>query len=194
MKVSLKEARRIERRIQEKGINKGYPLRAHINIYTETDASVDITKAEKNVEDGIFNAVSLINARSNVRRLIQETNETSGINALIAMREEYIRILSVWEGVSCVGEEIKPTAVVKRSVEVKLARAESGKEDYYSSRADAVEFTAVSEELHKISIEQVRVTQAKIDRCDDELAGLNALTKIEITNDIIELLQQNNII
>ena len=35
MKISLKEARRTERRIQEKGLRKGYPLRAKINIFSD---------------------------------------------------------------------------------------------------------------------------------------------------------------
>lgn len=194
MKTSLKEARRIERRIQEKGINKGCSLHARINIYTKPPVALDICDAEFKVEDDVINSIALIEARFKIRRLIQETNETSGINLLITMREESIKILNIWEKISAVGEEIKPVKIVQCSVEAKLARVKSGKEDYYSSHPDTVEFVAVSEKLYKIAVENVRDTQRKIDQCDDDLAGLNALTKVKISDDIVELLQSNNII
>ena len=192
MKVSLKEARRIERRIQEKGIRKGYPLRANINIFSDVPVETAIDLESNRVEASVETHAALIKARSAVRRQIQTTNEAAGINALIAEREEYIRLLSLWEVVT--SEDLKPSDVIARTVENKRTRAESGKEDYYSSRADAVEFIAVTEDLSAFAEEESRRLQRRIDECDDKLAGTNATTKLEISEEIVTLLAKEKII
>jgi len=194
MKVSLKEARRTERRIQENELSNAISLTSDISIYTDDSVITEIANAKDKTELNIFNKIGLINARATIRRSIQETNESSGINALIAKREEYIRILSVWEDVKNASENVKPDAIIMRDIEAKSARSAAGKDDYYSSRQNAVEFTAISDEVIKLAVERVRDTQLKIDKCDDELAGLNATVKVELNPTIIGLLKENNII
>lgn len=194
MKISLKEARRIERRIQEKGIRKGYPLRANINIFSDVQVEAAIDIEAGRVEESVELHANFIKARSAIRREIQIVNEESGINQMIARREEYIRLLGLWEDIVQTGDELKDASVIARTVENKLARATNGKDDYYSSRPDTVEFIAVTEELYESAEEDARSCQRIIDECDDQLAALNATTKIEIPSDVATLLAEQKII
>jgi hypothetical protein len=194
MKVSLKEARRIERRIQEKGIRKGYPLRANINIFSDVPVEVAIDIEAERVEETVELHANFIKARSAIRRQIQVTNETSGINELIAQREEYIRLLSLWEDILETAEDLKDGAIVARTVENKRERATNGKEAYYGSNSDTVEFVAVTDDLYAYAGEEARNCQHNIDACDDQLAALNATTKIELSTEIALLLSKQKII
>jgi len=194
MKVSLKEARRIERRIQEKGLRKGYPLRAHINIFSDTPVEEAIEQEAERVEESVDVTMNLIFARADIRRAIQVTNESAGINELIARRETYIKLLGMWEDIRETGGDLKTEDVILRTIENKRNRAENGKEDYYSSRTDTVEFVAVTNELYTKSRAMSLETQAIIDDCDDNLAALNATTKIEIADRLVEFLKEQEII
>jgi len=193
MKISLKEARRIERRIQEKGLRKGYPLRANINIYSDENIEDEIDAAAEKAQNNVLATVELIHARSVIRRLIQQTNETSGINELIAKREEYIRLITIWNDVSETGEDIKQPEIIVRTIEAARKRAEAGADASYYAK-DTVQFTAISDKLYDIAAAEVRNKQRLIDKCDDELAGLNATTKIELSERIQSLLEEHDII
>lgn len=193
MKVSLKEARRIERRIQEKALSKGYSLRSNINIYDTVSVQNEIKKAAAAAELRVTNTLDLISARSKIRRLIQVANETSGINALIAKRERKIRILSVWEDVVDTGANIQTTQAIVGALETKLARAQAGNNDY-SATPNCLEYVALTEEFVGTAEENAQTTQRSIDSCDDELLALNALTKIEIPEDIFQILTENGVV
>lgn len=193
MKVSLKEARRIERRIQDKALRKGYPLRDTINIYDNVSVQNDVQNASTAAQARVFNALDLISARSDIRRLIQAANESSGINALIAKREKFIRILSVWEDIVETAEGIQTTAAIKGALDSKLARAQSGNSEY-SSRPNIIEFVAITSEFKAEAETSTQTVQRDIDSCDDELLALNALTKIEIPGNVYQILSDNGVV
>ena len=194
MKISLKEARRTERRIQEKGLRKGYPLRAKINIFSDVPVAEAIDNEAERVEESVELHAAFIKARSSIRRQIQVTNETSGINALIAQREEYIRLLSLWEDIVETTDDLKDASIVERTVENKRERASNGTETYYGANSDTVEFVAFTDELYKYAGEEARNCQRNIDGCDDQLAALNATTKIELSSEVALLLSKEKII
>lgn len=194
MKVSLKEARRIERRIQEKGLRKGYPLRAKVNIFSSVPVEEAIEYEAERVKECVELHADLIKTRSSIRRQIQVTNETSGINELIAQREEHIRLLSLWEDILETADDMEDATIVARTVENKRDRAENGKEDHYGSRPNTVDFIAVTDDLFAYSGEESRACQRAIDNCDDKLAALNATTKIELSDEMVTLLSTQKII
>ncbi len=193
MKVSLKEARRIERRIQEKALRKGYPLRSSLNIYDHVSVQNEVKKAAEAAEAAVINTLDLIFTRSKIRRLIQITNENSGINSLIAKREKYIRILSVWEDVVGTYADVQTVQAIKGGLDTKLARAQNGTSEY-SAAPNKVEFVAIAPEFNVTAEENVQTTQRNIDNCDDELLALNALTKIEIPSDVYQTLTKNGVV
>lgn len=169
-------------------------MRANINIFSDVPVETAIDIEAGRVEDLVDTHVALIKARSGIRRQIQKENELSGINTMIADREEYIRLLGLWEDIVETSDSLKPASVVARLVENRLGRAENGKEDYYSTKPDTVEFIAVTDELLAYAEEEARILQRKIDACDDQLAALNATTKVEISEDVVTLLAQEKII
>lgn len=201
MKVSLKEARRIERRIQERALSKGYSLRSSLNIYDHESpldklSVSDAIKAASEVsENAVINTLKLISARSQIRRLIQAANETSGINSLIALREKNIRILSVWEDVINAYTHIQSDQAIKGELETKLTRAQNGSSEYsYASQPNKVEFVAVTSEFNTTAKENAQISQHNIDNYDDELLALNSLTKIEIPEDVYNILTENGVV
>jgi len=194
MKVSLKEARRIERRINSNGLRKGYPLRATINIYDNGNLPVAIDTANNKALDSVVATIALTNARSALRRMIQQTNETSGINELISARETHIQCITVWSDVRETSEDVKDPTIVIRTIEAMRKRADTGSTEAYYTRNDNVDFIAISDGLRKIATHEVRNCQRMIDECDDKLAMLNATTKIEIPEDIKVLLEEHEVI
>jgi len=193
MKVSLKEARRIERRIQEKALRKALPLRSSLNIYDHVVVQNEVKKAAEIAGAGVINTLDLISARSKIRRLIQVANENSGINSLIAKREKYIRILSVWEDVVEAYTNVQSAQAIKGALDTKLARAKNGSTEY-SAAPNKVEFVAITPEFNATAEENVQTSQRNIDSCDDELLALNALTKIEIPSDVYQTLTENGVV
>jgi len=190
MKISLKEARRIERRIQEKFLRNPRTLRSSVNIFDTISIQNEFTRASKISELQVKNTLDLTFARSKIRRLIQITNESSGINALISRRERYIKILGIWEEVVVVGDEIESTQAINGALLAKRTRAESGASEY---TPHAIEFVALTPEFIAIAIDNVRTTQRDLDGCDDELLTLNTITKIEIPDEIYQILVESGI-
>lgn len=187
MKVSLKEARRTERRIGEYLNNTSHKIYANVNIYSEQSVISKIDEEKKKTEDSINNTVELINARSEIRRIIQTTNETSGINEKIAARENYINLLGLWQDINNAGDNIIPVAQIVNEIKHKLKNP-----DTYTS--NIVGFSPITEELKEYAMVEIRNNRRNIDECDDNLAALNATTKIEISDRIYKLLQDLNII
>ncbi len=192
MLVSLKEARRIERRIQDNIIADGMNPRATINIYVEGSIETAINVAMVKVENDVTNIVDAIQVRANIRRLIQIENEESGINDLISERDAAIKMLMIWKELKTNGADAKAPSIVQRIVEAKLNRVEKGGDAYY--RSDSEEFTAISKDMYDFSVNKVCAEQEVIDKCDDDLAVLNAGSRIEISEMDLEFLRQNNII
>jgi len=193
MLVSLKEARRIERRIQEKGMRKGYPLISHINIFSGSTVKEIIEKEAVAVGERVETMVALITARADIRRAIQVANEQSGINSIIAQRDKLLKLLCVWDDIVTAGEDLKSEDIITRTVAAKRMRAESGKDDFYG-RSDSVDFVAITDSLYDHACLSLRETQRLVDQCDDNLAALNATTKIEISDDIVSLLEKSQTI
>jgi hypothetical protein len=194
MQVSLKEARRIERRIHERGLRKGYSFDSGINIFSDIPVETELDLKSEEVERRVEACISLLSARTTIRRSIQIANGTSGIDDLISTRDMYIKMLCVWEDVREAGEDMKPENVIVRTVENRRARAEEGKENSIYGNQDVVNVTAISEELYNKAGIAVRECQRQIDHCDDQLAALNASTKIEIASDIVKLLKEQEIL
>jgi len=192
MLVSLKEARRIERRIQTLVDNNEPNVRSAISVYTENDIAGDIADAQEKMDNSVYNIIGLIQARAEIRRDIQIVNEASGINELISRRDTAIKVLNIWKDINKASDSVKPAGVIIRTVKSKQARVDKGLDGIYGN--NDVEFTAISRELNEDAIGEIRDAQLVIDNCDDAIAGLNSVTKIEISEDVESGLSENNII
>ncbi len=195
MKVSLKEARRIERRIETEQHNKPVSFDSSISIYEAVDVDFALEKARTKTEDAIENLVGLIMARSLIRRAIQQANEEYGINAFISEREEYIRLSAVWTDVINAGVGDTSAYALRKMIETELERSKTVIRGIYNGNSDdGVSFNTVSKSLIESANNEKRLTQKNIDTCDDSIAGKNATVTIEIPCDVVELLNKNNII
>ena len=191
MKVSLKEARRIERRI-ENTMHDNVDFRSEIDIYEEITIDFAVEEARKTTEDKIFNAIALVNARSLIRRAIQEANEIEGINYLIAKRERLIRIGGIWFDVVTADTGEASVNALRKMVDVKIERSKQSTTGYYDN--NGVAFNTISKAMSESAKNEKHSTQKLIDECDDKIAVKNATVTIEIPNDTVALLKENKII
>jgi len=195
MKLSLREARKLEARIQTK-LNEGIITGRALNIHAytlDTDGAVYewLKETFQLGEDSVDTIIELISARSTIRRLIQSTNETVGINELISKRKELIRIRNTWAEVveqydSDHGQAMTG-GVLQRMAQSAIESSKHSSSSY--GRNDSITVSAVSDDLFELAGTKVRSLLRDIDHVEDKLAGLNASTKVELAYELAELLK-----
>lgn len=196
MKVTLKEGRRIERRIQDKLTKGTYSLDAQVSVYSDIDLELEYDTLCLNATQGIEDSVNLIETRILIRRKIQEMNESSGINSIISTREGLSRVYQLYQDVLSCNNDVQSFNILHKIVENKIKRLETS--DSASAglhgRSDIVEFIPMTQEgMNDIetSLSEVRRT---IDKCDDDLSALNANTTIFISDEMVTFLTEQKIL
>ncbi len=193
MQFSLKEARRVERRI-ENAINGPLELNSEINIYEDENVGIEVSKARETTLKAVIDTTELIGVRASIRRAIQEANEHSGINAHIADRERLLRENTIWTMVINTGSYRQSVFALRKMVtDMQTNRTQTSMSSHYG-RNDTVPFNAVSEDLVEEASRAKYSNQISVDGIDDKLASLNAKTTIEISNNDITFLKEQNII
>jgi len=193
MQVSLKEARRIERRT-EAVVMTGIEFGSQVSIYEDIAIDFRVEEARIKTEKDVLTSLALTDARCFIRRAIQAENEVSGINALIARREQLTREGAIWINVIHASSTVHSVDALRKMVAVKIERSKSASASMYAGREENVNFSTISETLTETAKTEKFAIQKAIDKCDDKLAALNANSTIEIPSDIVDLLKENNII
>lgn len=191
MQLSLKEARRIERRI-ENVMHDNINFRSVIDIYEDIAIDFEVEEQRIKTESAVHNAIALVNARSLIRRQIQEANEHKGVNSLIAMREQLIRIGGIWTDVIAADTGEASVHALRKMVLAKIKRSEASEGSYFDQ--SGVAFNTISNTLAETAKEQKHENQRMIDKCDDKIAAKNATVTIELSIDVVSLLKENDII
>ena len=202
MKLSLREARKIETRIQAK-INEGIVNGRAINIHEELLDDINGTNdwLAETFAMGQESAVvmsGLVSARASIRRAVQATNERVGINELVAKRKEMISIRSVW-GEVVQGYDVQNghamTGKILQGVVASAKEAASVPSSGYGrTRNDVITVAAISDEMYEQAESKMRSMLRDIDQVEDKLAGLNASTKIELEAELVELLEAQDLL
>jgi len=198
MQLSLREARKLETRIQAK-VNEGFVKSSSIHVHE--DILNNIVEVERwladtfdEAEESIRVTLSLISARASIRRSVQSTNERSGINTLISQRKELIGLRSIWSEVINVHDsEYDHEMTVGVLQRTAVSTAESMKASSLSSsmygRTDLIAVSTISDNLHAEAEGTHRRLLRDIDQVEDKLAVLNATTKIKLESDLILILE-----
>lgn len=197
MKVTLREAHRIESRVAEL-LNKSIDLFQTLSIYDDGVVIFDwLAQAVKTTEDAIINRVELIGVRGSIRALIQEANANSGINTAVNTRKKFLDLLALLQHVKDACENHKEPVSTDILIEKKKAKRErtATATSIYSSEAhDIIRVLAVPKDMIDTMATTVGVHRSGLDAAEDELAKLNATTEIELDSDILLVLRRNKVI
>lgn len=202
MKLSLREARKMETRIQAK-INEGVVNGRALNIHEDLLRSSEQTTYWLNEtfsigEDSASVLIGLVQARSTIRRKVQETNEHVGINDLVAQRKELITIRSIWgevvQGYDVENGHALTATVLQQMTKTAKEAAKNSTGNGYGRRNDVLTVGAISDSLYERAEANMRVMLRDIDRVEDKLSGLNATTRIELEEKLVSFLEENDLV
>ena len=192
MRVSLREARRLSDRLSGV-IGRGYNIQHTISVFDDIPVDDWIQDKAHETYTSVNNHLELISTRVAIRMLIGEANAEAGVNAVIAERLEAIELLSVWKNIIRASEQ-EPVAVdgnpavLKKMMEARRDGKADGPSYGYGSREN-VTITTIAEGLTVQAKTEARSLQKEIDQLEDQLAALNAGTKIDLSEQIVIILE-----
>lgn len=187
MKVNLRKANRIQEELQA-SINK---LEIQVNHAFDEHRKPEEVLLEKQSElaANVARKTALFEALYAIRKLTAKANADSGINDVLtdsALLEKKIGLLKAFENIQ--------KAANLDVLESKIAAAKERKENaMFRSSHDMVEPVASNDMLEKFHEELKAAKRAKRQK-QDELLSLNVKTEIELSSDIVVLLEQEGVV
>lgn len=202
MKLSLREARKLETRIQAKineGVINGRALNVHESFLGNDGRTGGwLTETFAMGDDSATALVGLVSARADIRREVQSTNERVGINSLVSQRKELIGLRSIWgevaQGYDVQNGHAMTADVLQRSAITAADAAKLSTGGYGRTRNDVITVSAISDELFEQAEGKQRQLLRDIDQVEDKLAGLNSSTKIELGEGLVSFLEEQDLL
>lgn len=205
MKLSLREARKLETRIQAKirqGIVQGRAINIHEGFLDNTDLTEGwLAETFAMGDESVASVIGLTEARTLIRRLVQQTNEEVGINELISQRTGLISLRSIYQDVVDnydVANGHAMTADVLQRVTASAAEAaktsSASSSMYGRGRTDTITVSTISDETNEVAEGKVRSLLRDIDKVEDKLAALNASTTIELPSTMVDFLESEDLV
>lgn len=196
MKLTLKQARRVEREIGAKIDGESFtPRRESFSIYE--DMNDKINHIQKQLIDDMHRIKTLTGIRFAIRKAIETENEVSGLNVLINREAELKAMLKVLN--SMIGNELTndELAVALKRHEATRAAHEKGTpvQNRYGEPADETQLnatlltstlTSLREEVSKIQRELLQVT--------DQQAAHNVGRTVQLDDKAVKALETAGII
>ena len=193
MKLKLREARRLERRLETE-LNKGVKYTNTRSIYIPnslTNIKKWVTESFEQTEKSHWSHLSLASVRNAIRREIQIMNEVSGINQIISERCLAQFQLDRWTGVVNAFQNEQDHIEDADTVQFKIDMLRKSDSTYSK---DSITISTISQTLFIEAKEQVQHYQNLIDTLDDKLLSLNVGTKINLSEEHEQILREHNFI
>ena len=193
MELSLRKARKLESKIGNLINNLRGELETQKTVRVNADVQTEILPTLVLARSTFFasfdNIQELVDVRFNIRGLISEANELSGINNKIILKvtleNKIVGYNSLSKGFNVLEE--KELEDDSHKYKVQLSNGDRFSRSTFDANfllgKDTVEFKKQQVELGK-----------QIDSLEDELLGLNYSTTIKLTNNLIALLQTNSLL
>ncbi|MGI0075890.1 MAG: hypothetical protein ACREAU_00610 [Nitrosopumilaceae archaeon] len=198
MRISLREAHRIEKRVTEV-LNKQIELFQTFSIFDEKQSvSHWYEHALRATQDEIINRVALIGVRGTIRAHIQETNAACGINIALGNRKKWLDLLGFLKHIEDAYEANKQPMSADILLQKKNARKEKAGDasTFFSNEiSDTIRVFTLAEDTREAMVENVRKAYRDgLDADEDRLAQLNVTAHIEFSKDIVDVLKANKIV
>lgn len=196
MELNLRKARKLESKISKLIVNERTSLNpdklVRINADVQTEVLPELLQARSEFLNKVSNINSLIDARFLIRRLIGESNESSGINSKInnkVILEHKLSTLNTINLVNILDTKLleDESSVLRTSLSNgngnRFGRIETNFSANFLSDKDSEAFKNNKSELVK-----------NIESIEDDLLELNYSTKIKLDLNLVTLLQTNSLV
>lgn len=195
MELNLRKARKLESKISQlinderRSLNPDKLVR--INADVQTEVLPELVQARQEFLDKVNNINSLIEARFLIRRLIGESNESSGINKRINDKVVLEHKLSTINAIDF--NNLFDSKQLEDESSIRRTAASNG-----GDRFGRVETNFNASFLHQKDQEDFKSDRAdlvkQIDNIEDELLELNYSTKIKLDTNVVGLLKANSLV
>lgn len=194
MQLTLRNARRLERAIEQHivGLAPLFQTRnIQISIYENFEETVAALQTK--VIDAVTVAERMVGIRTAIRRLIQNDNEVSGLNKLIAEEASLRATAKVLEQAK--GLELTPAekAIAKKRHDAAVTTG--AVQDQYGRVSDVTTLPATLEKatLDVLTV-KVKEIQKRLLQITDESTARNTTRLVTVSDDDIAFLEANEIV
>ena len=191
MKITLKQAHKLQSKILEKVSSIQFNRRCTISLSTE-NPKAHVEKEVNAIREGVAFVGNLLEINFAIRKAVSKVNQESGINDLLTDIQAESRILNLFEDL--VLSASGSNDVTLKQIESQLDRL-SKAEQTYSSR-DSVSFdifNLYTEDRKKLA-EGVDQIKLNISSLKDKVEGLNFNNHITLSEDHVKILKGNKLV
>jgi hypothetical protein len=192
MEINLRKARKLEGKIPAAIVKESGTELLEVLASTPPEMALsDLAQARLRLQEQLSNNIQLVEARFSIRRKIEQTNESVGINNLVNAREVLntkIAYLNLLQGLQvCSDRELLDKLEHKRKV------LDKGESSYHS---DGVTITSgiISKTEKEALLSQIDVLKKQLEDIEEELVQKNVGVKITLSANEVTLLQSNGLL
>lgn len=199
MKVSMKQARRIEREIgaQLEIDTHGRHSLGQVTVSIYENFEDKVREAHNEVMENLARHTELTNIRFKIRKAIETTNEASGINRLMNQEAGLKALAKLLTGAMS-GELSEADYKIAQQRHAALKSANEKGIVVQSRYGESTDSLVVGNIMFTDSLEKLRAQAKDIQRMTlnvvDELAALNANQSIEISDEDVKVLEAASIV
>lgn len=195
MELNLRKARKLESKISKLIIDERNSLNpdklVRINADVQTEVIPQLLQARKEFLDKVANINELIDARFLIRRLIGESNESSGINSKINNKVVLEHKLSTINAINL--SNILDSKLLEDESSVLRTALSNGGDRFGRVQTNFSANFLHSQDGEVLKNDKVELVK-NIESIEDELLELNYSTKIKLDVNLITLLQTNSLV
>lgn len=193
MELNLRKARKLDSKIEQLVSNLKSKIEMKKSVRVNADIQSEIlpalVQARVDFMKDIDNIQNLIEARYNIRGMISKANDVSGISVLITSK------ITLENQISTINDLLRYFTVLdikelEDDINITKSQLASGSRFVQSSHS-ANFLSSIDETEYK---KKQLVLAKNIEAKEDKLLELNFATKVKLSNKLISLLQDNNLL
>lgn len=187
MLVTLRKASVLQKELQD--ALKGLKLTTNVEISEFQDVDAVLATSNLGVKETLKRYGSIVDALYSLRLQIGEANNKSGISALLTSAASIDKMVAFTQQIANAAE--REAANIIRSKVEKLKNTPDEHRRYGANAVSASTVTSADIAEAKNTIAQLKKQKQKI---NDEVLALNIKTEIELTPEVVEVLQAEKLI
>lgn len=186
MKISLRKASALQAAINDTVATLDLSTEVRINEFEKPSAKMEDTAAR--FGENLKRRSNLLDALYVVRNAVSVANNDSGIDALLGNAARLDKDLTLYSRLAKLEPATSADVIIG-----KLGKIKGRSEDYYG-REDVVSTTVFdSAALNDFKARAFTLKKAKVE-IQDKLLELNVRTEIEVSAEVVEILEKENIL
>jgi hypothetical protein len=196
MKLSLRSARKLETNISKHLEENVFSTQAKVRVNTaKAELENTLSQARANVLESIADNLKLLDLKYTVRDLISAQNSAAGVDSLLTQKVAKEQKLSQLK--SLVGAEPRLTSEeLEDTLSLGKTRLSNPSTDVYGRSNDlvSVNLSVLSKEDVDGFKKQRATLVREVEKIEDKITELNHSVQIELSSDVVSLLQKHSLL